>query len=256
MPHSYSTERSAKLRDEILGASRILCIQPHHDDNDIAAGGTFALLADHGVEVHYLTVTDNLAGVTDPDLSDADAAAILSGEQQRAGTEIGVHAQYDLGLPDAGAWDEVELRRSFIEHIRRVQPDYVFTCDPWLPHEAHRDHLRTGILAGEAVMFHAMPRFKTRPEVDDAWTPHEVRGLVLYYTLDENLVIDIAATRERKHRAMSCYPSLIAGPALDDLHRGIGFVEGQRGEPEGFAHAEAFKLLRPRQLHCAIARRS
>ena len=254
MPHSYSIERCESFRQEILAAERVLCIQPHYDDNDIAAGGTFALLADHGVEVHYLTVTDNIAGVTDPEPSDEQVAAILAAEQQRAGVEIGVHAQHQLSLPDAGAWDEVELRRSFIEHIRVIQPDYVFTCDPWLPHEAHRDHLRTGILVGEAVMFHAMPRFRTRPEVDAAWTPHEIRGLVLYYTLDENLVFDVTASRERKHQAMSCYQAQISGKALDDLHRGIGFVEKQRGEVEGFDHAEAFKLLRPGQLHCGIAR--
>jgi LmbE family N-acetylglucosaminyl deacetylase len=254
MPHDYSIPRSTSLREEILGAERVLCIQPHYDDNDIAAGGTFALLAGRGVEVHYLTVTDNLAGVTDAEISDEQAAAILADEQRRSGAEIGVHAQHELGLPDAGAWDEVELRRSFIEHIRVIQPDYVFTCDPWLPHEAHRDHLRTGILAAEAVMFHGMPRFRTRPEVDEAWTPHELRGLVLYYTLDENVVFDVTVTHERKHRAMACYQAQISGQALDDLHRGISFVEKQRGEREGFERAEAFKLLRPGQLHCGIAR--
>jgi LmbE family N-acetylglucosaminyl deacetylase len=254
MPYKYSVDHSASLREEILGAERVLCVQPHYDDNDIAAGGTFALLADRGVEVHYLTVTDNIAGVTDSHLSDQEAAAILEEEQERAGREIGVQAQHQLGLPDAGAWDEVELRRSVIEHIRVIRPDYVFTCDPWLPYEAHRDHLRTGILVGEAVMFHAMPRFKTRPKVDDAWTPHEIRGLVLYYTLEENLVFDIASTHERKHRAMSCYQAQISGQALENLHRGIGFVEKQRGAVEGIEQAEAFKLLRPGQLHCGIAR--
>jgi LmbE family N-acetylglucosaminyl deacetylase len=255
MPHRYDVEHSAKLRQEILESHRVLCVQPHYDDNDIAAGGTFALLADAGVEVHYLTVTDNLAGVTDPHLSDAEAARRLADEQARAGTEIGVHAQHALGLPDAGSWDEVGLRRSIIEHIRVIQPDFVFTCDPWLPHEAHRDHLRTGILTGEAVMFHAMPRFKTRPEVDERWRPHELRGLVLYYTLDQNVVFDVSETRDRKHRAMACYQAQISGKALENLHRGISFVERQRGEVEGFEHAEAFKLLRPGQLHCAIARR-
>ena len=254
--HNYPASRSARLRDEIQAAARVLCVQPHRDDNDIAAGGTFALLADRGVEVHYLTVTDNLAGVTDPGLSDEEALAVLSVEQERAGAEIGVHAQHHLGLPDAGAWDEVELRRSIIEHIRVIQPEFVFTCDPWLPHEAHRDHLRTGILTAEAVMFQALPRFKTRPEVDEAWTPHAIRGLVLYYTLDENLGFDIATTRERKQRAISCYQALLSGPALDQVQRGVGLVEAQRGAAEGFAHAEAFKLLRPAELHCAIARRS
>ena len=43
--------RSAELREEILRGERVLCVQPHYDDNDIAAGGTFALLADAGIGV-------------------------------------------------------------------------------------------------------------------------------------------------------------------------------------------------------------
>ena len=40
----------------IFEAKRILCIQPHYDDNDIAAGGTLAALHDAGAELVYLTV--------------------------------------------------------------------------------------------------------------------------------------------------------------------------------------------------------
>ena len=85
--------RSAELREEILRAERVLCVQPHYDDNDIAAGGAFARMADAGIEVHYLTVTDNIAGVLDPNLSDADVLAQTRDEQDEAGHEIGVHAQ-------------------------------------------------------------------------------------------------------------------------------------------------------------------
>jgi LmbE family N-acetylglucosaminyl deacetylase len=252
---SPSPERAARLRGEILSAERVLCVQPHYDDNDIAAGGTFALLADAGVEVHYLTVTDNIAGVTDPDLSDAVATAELRAEQERAGSEIGVHTQHRLDLPDAGEWSEVELRRSIIEHIRVLRPDYVFTCDPWLRHEAHRDHLRTGIAVGEAVMFHGMPRFRTRPEVDEGYMPHDIRGLVLYFTLEPNVGFDVGETRERKHRAMAAYQLQISGQSLVDLHRGIEAMEQEWGRSQGFAHGEALKLLRPGELHVGLSQR-
>ncbi len=247
--------RSAELREEILQAERVLCVQPHYDDNDIAAGGTFALLADAGLEVHYLTVTDNIAGVLDLALSDADALAQTRDEQDEAGREIGVHAQARLDLPDAGEWSEVALRTSVIEHIRRVRPDYVFSCDPWLPHEAHRDHLRTGIAVGEAVMFHGMLRFKTRPEVDDGYVAHDIRGLVLYFTTDPNLAFDVTKTRVRKHRAIDAYRAQLQGDALASLHAGIGIMEQRWGEHEGFEYAEAFKLLRPGQLHVDLAPR-
>lgn len=244
-----------RFRAEIERARCVLCVQPHYDDNDIAAGGTFARLADTGVEVHYLTVTDNLSGVKDPHLPDDVALARLREEQAEAGRIVGVHAQHPLDLPDGGEWSEVDLRQRIIERIRVLRPDYVFTCDPWLPHEAHRDHLRTGIAAGEAVMFHGLPRFRTRPEVDDAYEPHDLRALVLYYTLEPNVVFDVSATRERKHRAMDAYRSQLMGEALEGIHRGITAVEQRWGEAAGAAYGEAFKLLRPGELHVGLARR-
>ena len=249
------SDRSARLRDEILGAERVLCVQPHYDDNDLAAGGTFASLADAGVEVHYLTVTDNIAGVTDPDLSDAEALARTRQEQDEAGRTIGVRSQTRLDLPDGGDWSEIPVRTAVIEQIRRLRPDYVFTCDPWLPHEAHRDHLRTGIAVGEAVMFHGMPRFRTTPEADAGYVPHDVRGLVLYWTVEPNVTLDVTKTWERKHEAMGKYQAQISGQALENLRRGIAAMEKIWGEREGFERGEALKLLRPGQLHCDIAPR-
>ena len=46
----------------LLNAKRVLCIQPHPDDVDIACGGTLAVLADRGAHITYLTVTDGGAG--------------------------------------------------------------------------------------------------------------------------------------------------------------------------------------------------
>ncbi|MEM1853395.1 MAG: PIG-L family deacetylase, partial [Thermofilaceae archaeon] len=41
---------------------RVLCVQPHPDDTDIAAGGLVAKLASRGVEVAYVTLTDGGLG--------------------------------------------------------------------------------------------------------------------------------------------------------------------------------------------------
>jgi LmbE family N-acetylglucosaminyl deacetylase len=44
---------------DIFQAKKILCVQPHYDDNDIGAGGTLAKLHEAGAEIIYLTVTDD-----------------------------------------------------------------------------------------------------------------------------------------------------------------------------------------------------
>ena len=44
---------------DIFSAKRILCVQPHYDNNDIAAAGILTQLAKRGAELIYLTVTDD-----------------------------------------------------------------------------------------------------------------------------------------------------------------------------------------------------
>ena len=39
---------------DLLSARRALCVQPHYDDNDLAAGGTFAALADAALAIVQL----------------------------------------------------------------------------------------------------------------------------------------------------------------------------------------------------------
>ena len=50
---------------DILSCRRVLCIQPHPDDNEIGMGGIIARLAQLGCEIHYLTVTNGEMGCND-----------------------------------------------------------------------------------------------------------------------------------------------------------------------------------------------
>ena len=187
---------------DLRQARRLLCVQPHYDDNDLGAGGTIAALAAAGAEVHYLTVTDDLVGVLDASLPDAEARARLHAEQEEAGAEIGVTSQAWLDYPDAGEYGYFELRTRIIRRIREVRPDFVLTVDPDLPYEAHRDHRVVGRAASESILMYRFPRIATDPQVDRSYEPHEIQGLVYYFTTRPNTVFDIEATREAKHRAL------------------------------------------------------
>lgn len=237
---------------DVTSATRVLAVQPHYDDNDIAAGGTLAALRDRGAEIFYLTATDDLVGVLDQSLSDEEATARLRAEQHEAGAEIGVSEQYWAGFPDAGEWGYYDLRRIVIQHIRMLRPDWVFTTDPWLPYESHMDHLRTGRAVAEACMFFRFPRLRTDPEVDAAYEPHQLQGVAFYFTLHPNVRFDIGKTRERKHRALDAYRSQFTPEGLEFLHRGLDFKEREFAEGESFSHAEPLKVLRPGHLHCNL----
>ena len=237
---------------DLREARRVLCVQPHYDDNDLGAGGTIAALAEAGAHVAYLTVTNDLMGVLDASLSDSEAAAQLRREQHEAGEIVGVAEQQWLDFPDAGDWDYFELRRRIIAEIRRVRPDHVFTVDPWLPHEAHQDHLRVGRAVAEASFLQRLPRLKSDPQADRGYEPYDIEGVVFYFTRDPNLYFDIGSSRERKHRAIDAYRAQFTAEQLQLLHLGLEAKEREWAEGQPFSHGEPLKVLPPGAFHVGI----
>jgi len=238
---------------DVMQAKRVLAVQPHYDDNDIAVGGTLAALHMGGAEIVYVTVTNDLMGVIDASLSPAAAAAQLKREQEAAGRIIGVHQQYWLGYPDAGKYDYFELRAGIIKHIRLVKPDFIFAPDPWLAYEAHRDHIQTGLATAEAAILYGLSRLSSSdPSVDAAYGGHELLGIAFYYTREPNMMIDISQTREMKQQAVRCYQAQFSSDDMEQLIAVLNFKASQFAEGRGYSHAEALKVLHPTALHCGI----
>lgn len=236
-------------KPEVMTARRVLAIQPHYDDNDIAAGGSLAALARAGAEIHYLTVTDDLVGVIDESLSPETAAAQLRAEQAQAGALIGVSSQAWLDYPDAGQYDYFDLRRDLIRHMRLIRPDFIFTCDPWMPYEAHNDHILTGKAAAEAAILFNLTRLQTDPEVDDGFVPVELQGIAFYASAWPNTVVDISQVVEAKHAAVRQYRAQFEAPELEQLVALLDYKERETAADLPFSHGEPLKVLRSRHLH-------
>ncbi|MEX2207895.1 MAG: PIG-L deacetylase family protein [Myxococcota bacterium] len=235
---------------DLLRARRVLCVQPHYDDNDIGAGGTLARLAGAGAEIHYLTVTDDVVGVLDRTLSDAEARRRLAAEQERAGREVGVRAQARLDYPDAGEWSAFALRREVVRQLRSVRPDFVLTVDPWLPYEAHQDHVRTGLAVAEACLLFGLPRFASGDaSLDAGFEVFRLRGIAFYFSAGPNTFVDIGATRAQKHRALDAYASQFTPEGFAQLHGALELKERAWAKGRGFEYGEAFKVLAPGHLH-------
>ena len=236
-------------KPDLYSARRIMAVQPHYDDNDIAAGGTLAALAGNGVELFYLTVTDDLVGVLDQSLSDEEMTRQLRAEQRQAGIEVGVSQQYWLGYPDAGRYDYYDLRRDIIQHIRLLHPDFIFTCDPWTPYEAHQDHIITGRATAEAANLFGLERLETDPQVDAAFEPYDLTAIVFYASAYPNTVFDISATHEKKHSALDAYRSQFSIEDLAMLKMFLEHKEKEYAQQSDFKYGEPLKVLRPKQLH-------
>jgi len=238
---------------ELFSARRILCVQPHYDDNDIGAAGILKQLEQNGAELFYLTVTDDLMGVVDHTLSPEEAAAALKQEQLAAGKIIGVNEQYWLGYPDAGQYDYFDLRRDLLKYIRLLQPDFVFTVNPWLTYEAHRDHIQTGLAASEAVIFAGMTKIASSdPEVDSVYRGHDILGMVYYYSRDPNYIANITPTWDEKIAAVRCYKTQFEPDDMDALIMAMDLKFRQVAANTDFEHGEPLKVLHPRALHCGL----
>jgi len=234
---------------DIFEAKRILAVQPHYDDNDIGAGGTLAALVEKGAKLFYLTVTDDLVGVIDQSLTDEQMTAQLRAEQEQAGAAIGVARQYWLGYPDAGKYDYFDVRRDIIKHIRMLRPDFIFTCDPWLPYESHSDHILTGRAVAEAVSLYSMIRLATELTVDVHFEPFDVAGIAFYATAYPNTIMDISGTYEKKHKAIDAYRAQFSEEDMEQLHLYLSYKEQEYAKDKEFSHAEPLKVLRRLHLH-------
>jgi LmbE family N-acetylglucosaminyl deacetylase len=244
-----SDQDGVPILPDLLQAKRVLCIQPHYDDNDLSAGGTISRLHDSGTRIMYLTVTDDLVGVVDPSLSDEEAGALLRKEQLEAGAIIGVDEQYWLGYPDAGQYSHYELRQRIIQYMRMLRPDFVFTVDPWLPYEAHQDHIRTGLAVAEAVYLQRYVRLSVDDKSDRDYQPYDISAIVFYDTNQPNVFSDISTYKDRKHQAVDHYKTQFTPQATARLHEQLDDLAREWAVEKDHFYAEALKIVTPAQLH-------
>lgn len=236
---------------DLTNAKKILAVQPHYDDNDIGAGGTLHLLAKRGVEIVYLTVTDDLAGVIPQQgnrpLSKSDAIKLLQENQARASERIGVLKQIQLGFPDAGSYDTFLVRDQIIRCIRQEKPDFIFTVDPWTPYEAHHDHVATGKACAEAAILYHLPAIG---DYDlEEMRNYELKGVVFYNTAYQNLIFDITESIETKQAALKSYTAQFSEADLEFLIQQTTFLAKFVARGEAFDYGEALKVLAPWMLH-------
>ncbi|MEP6894972.1 MAG: PIG-L deacetylase family protein [Chloroflexota bacterium] len=237
----------------IFEAKRILCVQPHYDDNDMAVSGTLIRLVKNGAELIYLTVTDDLMGIEDVSLSDEAAAQVLKRDQFAAAKIVGVQEQYWLGYPDAGTYDYFAVRRDLLKYLRLLKPDFVFTVDPWLTYEGHRDHIQTGLAAAEAVMFAGLTKIASSdPQVDSAYEEHDIQGIAFYHTREPNYIADITSTWEQKVAAVRCYEAQFSPESMDRRVALLDKKSQQVSQGQSFARGEPLKVLDINALHVGI----
>lgn len=247
----------------ILSCKRILAIQAHYDDIDIAVGGLVAKLVNSGAEVLYVTVTDDLAGVIDLTLSKEVAAARLASEAEKAAQILGVLGIYYLNYPDAGDWTVYQARRDLITVVRQFQPDGIISLDPWLNNEAHADHYKSGFAAVEAAILADVLGVEGTdlkiPAEFVSSEKREIEAVALFNSNQANTFVDIDQVLDTKLAAVSQYVSqftdesmagmLEALPMRSKYFAGLGHAANKLSND--VKYCEPIKVLSTGTLHAA-----
>lgn len=200
-------------------ARRVLAIAPHPDDETLAYGGTIALLADQGAEVHLVVASDgeNSIGAT---AGPAETARRRRDEARRAASLLGVGSVEFVGLPDGHVGDDLGPLVAVLQRrVRASSPDLVLTT--WFG-DGHPDHRAVNDALADAGLD------------DDT----EVWGGEVWTPLPANRLVPIEAVIERKAAAAEVHATAAGAfdvTALLGLSR-YRSVHGLAGQ----GHAEAF----------------
>lgn len=238
----FSMIQSLMAPPDITGLRKVLCIQPHPDDNEIGMGGIIAKLTSNGTQVDYLTVTDGSLG--DIGLAEGDLRTIRRQEAEQSAKLLGVSDLYFLDKKDGTLNDVPSLAREIADLVRKNAYDAICCPDPYNSYEAHYDHIVTGLAASQAAI---SVNLRNYPEGTDT-KPIDLKAVLYYFTQSPNTKVDITQYFELKMRAVSLHKSQITAQMLE-LYTGYFAFRG-RNLSQTDAICEGVKALTPLHLHC------
>lgn len=227
-------------------AKRVLCVQPHGDDNEIGMGATIRKLYEKGCEIHYLTVTDGRLGNYNPSQSFEKTVQIRKEEVKSAGKVLGASHFHFFDYKDGSLEGSRELSYKVAELIRKIKSDFVFVCDPFNSYEAHLDHIYVGRAVSQAVVSSSLAFYPENTKT----SPFEVTALGYYFTNIPNTYVDMTKYLDHQFSAMAKHESQLSGSNLEMIKAYLTNQYKNYAVAEGGEYAQGFKLLRPIQLHC------
>jgi LmbE family N-acetylglucosaminyl deacetylase len=230
----------------IDSAQKYVVFQPHSDDAVWFAGGLLLKLAKAGKDVTLVTMTDGCLGTTDISMTRERLIAVRRDEDQRAGEAMGVAKHLYLPFHDGELPHCGETTAAMVRIIRQEQPDAVLAPDPWLPYEAHQDHLNCGWSAAESLIYCNLPLYF--PDLP----PHWVRFIAFYLTSRPNQYVDIAAEQAQQLAALGLFKSQFTPETLEMATQYLNLKASELGSAHGMRLAEAFKVLTPLHLHTSV----
>lgn len=223
---------------------RAIVVAAHPDDMETIMGGTVTLLTERGVQFVEVLITNGdigASGELPPDLTRASLAARRQAEARAAARELGVQDVVFLDRPDGEVVADLDLRADIARLYREVQPDTLFTFDPWWAGQAHPDHTAAGRAAIDAYMPSKMPLYHPE-QLHGGVRVADIKQVYLFGgSGGQETLVDVTAYWERKRQACLLHQSQFPDPqqSLEWLER-MGKEIGAR---LGVTYAESFTKM-------------
>lgn len=223
---------------------RALAIYAHPDDPDVSCGGTLALWARGGAQVHVVICTNGDKGTSDARTVPSELSRLRATEAAKAADVLGVAGQHLLGYADGELTDDRSLRFELVKLIRKLRPVTVLCPDPTAvffgeDYFNHRDHRVVGFSALDSVApAAALPHYF--PEAGEAY---QVSTALMSGTLEPNVWVDVSSTIDDKVAAVSCHLSQFSDGG-DWASRAVRLRAEEDGSRAGVPYAEGFRRLR------------
>jgi LmbE family N-acetylglucosaminyl deacetylase len=176
---------------------KILSVLAHPDDESFGMGGTLALYAQQGVEVHLICATRGEAGEVDPEFLEGyqSIAERREDELRCAANYLGLKKVHFLEYRDSGMQGSEDnnhpdafinaplevVTEQVVNYIREIKPQVVLTFDPVGGYH-HPDHIHIQKVAVQA--FHAAGDPNYAPNGKQPYQPEKL----YYHVFPRNLV--------------------------------------------------------------------
>jgi LmbE family N-acetylglucosaminyl deacetylase len=231
----------------LLDSKKIISFSPHPDDSELIAGGFLASAVERGAEVKLVVVSDDRMSFTsiENELPMEKIVAIRKEEELKAIEILGVRDVEFLEYADSRVPEPETLMNDFLRVIRDYAPDLVISVDPFLPYEAHPDHLNTGHAMLRAVLFHQFP-YVLKSAVVKSGPPNIALGA----SASPNVIVPIDAFMDKKVRSILSHKSQF--PNTEDIERKIRDMASVLGKLINCRYGEAFKVLLPDEIHVDV----
>lgn len=193
----------------------ITIIGPHPDDQELAMGGTIALLVAGG---HNVTLVDMTTGEPTPFGSEE----IRAKEAAAAAAVLGVK-RVQAGFKNREVVHTVEARHRVAALYRQLRPDILFI--PY-PHDAHPDHIAVTRIAEDARFDGKLTKSAIPGE------PYYCQRIIYYFcthlriNFPATFCLDVSRFWQKKLEAINCYQSqFYTGRTGDQQGAVVRYVE-------------------------------